>query len=190
MAFSSGDDVVLSLLCLQYEPHCSDIVLCVAPVAPSVEVAEIELLLQTQFDSRCGAGDFAGNEGLATAFALMVEENAITGKKSIRLTIVHGDVIGVSLCAAVRRTRIERSLFGLRRLASFAEELRGRRLIEPGTNTSFANCFQQAHSPQARHFSGVFGHIKTDSHMRLGAEIVDLVRGSQAENGIERARVV
>ena len=49
----------------------------------------------------------------------------------VRLAVVDRDPIGVDLRGRVRRARMERRRFALRRLGDLAEHLRARRLIEP-----------------------------------------------------------
>jgi hypothetical protein len=63
--------------------HGADVVLGVAPVALGVEVAEVEGVLQALLDAGGGAGDLAGDEGLAAAFALVVEEDAVAGVQAV-----------------------------------------------------------------------------------------------------------
>ena len=64
-AFAGREHVVVGLVLLQHQPHALDIVAGVAPVALGVEIAEIELLLQAEFDARHRARDLARDEGLA-----------------------------------------------------------------------------------------------------------------------------
>jgi hypothetical protein len=51
-----------------------------APVAPGIEIAEPQPVLQAKLDRRHRAGDLAANEGLAAARALVVEQDAVAGE--------------------------------------------------------------------------------------------------------------
>src|SRR3990172_7567960 len=45
----------------------------------------------------------------------MIETHAVTGKHAVCLTVVNGEPVCVHLCAAVRRTRMKRTVLALRR---------------------------------------------------------------------------
>lgn len=64
---AGGDDIIIGRVLLEHHPHHFDIVASVAPVAFGIEVAQEDFVLQTHFDSAYGAGDFAGDEGFASA---------------------------------------------------------------------------------------------------------------------------
>ena len=84
---AGGDHKVLRLVVLEYEPHTLHIVLGIAPVTERVEVAEVEAILLVLGDACCSEGDLAGHEGLATALALVVEENAGAAEHVVGLAI-------------------------------------------------------------------------------------------------------
>jgi hypothetical protein len=86
-----------------------DVVLGVAPVALGVEVAEVEGVLQAEFDAREGAGDLASDEGLATGRGFVVEQDAVAGVDTVGLTVVDGDPVGVELGDRVGAARVEGS---------------------------------------------------------------------------------
>ena len=73
---AGGDDEVVGLVLLKDEPHALDIVLGIAPVTEGVHVTEVEAVLYALSDAGCSEGDLAGDEGLATALTLVVEEDA------------------------------------------------------------------------------------------------------------------
>jgi hypothetical protein len=50
-----------------------------------VDVAEVEGVLQAEFDAGGGAGDLAGDERLAAARALVVEKNAVRRVQMVAL---------------------------------------------------------------------------------------------------------
>src|SRR5438874_1330025 len=85
---------------------------------------------------------------------------------------------------------MERRALSLWSFDSFTEDLRRRSLIKLRTNADIADCFQEPHRSETCHFTGVFGHVKADSDMRLSAEVVNLVRRCLAEDRIERAGII
>ena len=92
-----GDDEVLGLAGLEDEPHTLDVVLGVAPVAEGVEVAEVEFVLQALGDAGGGEGDLTGDEGLATALALVVEEDAVAAEHAVGVAVLLDDPEAVLL---------------------------------------------------------------------------------------------
>ena len=55
---------------LEHAVHRVDVIAGKAPVAPGVEVAEVQLVLQAFLDAAGGAGDLAGDERLAAPGAI------------------------------------------------------------------------------------------------------------------------
>src|SRR5215469_13129855 len=73
MPFAGCQDIIIGLVLLHDHPHSFDIIARMAPVAHSIQVAEIKSILQPEFD-RCGrACDLAGYEGFAARWAFMIE---------------------------------------------------------------------------------------------------------------------
>ena len=85
---------------------------------------------------------------------------------------------------------MKRRSLGLRRFDSFAVKLRRRRLIKLRANAGFANGFEETHGAEARYFARVLGNIETDAHVRLRAEVINLVRLHLTQDGVERTRVI
>ena len=85
---AGGDHEVLRLVVLEYEPHALHIVLCITPVAEGVEVAEVEAVLLALGDAGCSEGDLSCHEGLATALALVVEEDAGAAEHIVGLAVL------------------------------------------------------------------------------------------------------
>ena len=73
--YTGGDDEVLRFVLLENEPHALYIVLGIAPVAEAVHIAQVEAVLQALADAGSSEGDLTGDEGLATALTLVVEQN-------------------------------------------------------------------------------------------------------------------
>ena len=72
---TGSNDEILWLLCLENQPHALYVILRITPVAERIQVTEIELALLALLDTGCSQRNLAGNESLATALTLMVEEN-------------------------------------------------------------------------------------------------------------------
>ena len=125
-----------------------------------------------------GAGDLAGDEGLAADRALVVEQDAVRGVHAVGLAVVHRDPVGVDLGGAVGRARVERRGLRLRHLADLAEHLGRRGLVEPhlAFHAEDADRFEQAQGAERIGVGGVFGGLEADLHVALGGQIVDLVR--------------
>ena len=87
MLNTGGDHEVLRLVVLEDEPHTLHIVLGIPPVAEGVEVAEIEAVLLALGDAGGSEGDLAGYEGLATALALVVEEDTGAAEHVVGLAV-------------------------------------------------------------------------------------------------------
>ena len=49
---AGGDDEIFRLRLLQHEPLCLDVVARMAPVAPCIEIAEVEAILNAERDAR------------------------------------------------------------------------------------------------------------------------------------------
>src|SRR5262249_19380961 len=124
MRLAGCDDVVVGLVCLHHQIHRLHEVPSVTPVAPRFEIAEIKFPLQSHLDSRSRPRNLASHERLASSLALVIEQDAIAGKKIVRLAIVDGDVVRVRLRATVRRSRIKGRRLLLRNLADLAKQLR------------------------------------------------------------------
>jgi hypothetical protein len=161
--------------------HGVDVVLGVAPVALGVQVAEVERVLQAELDARGGAGDLAGDEGLAAALALVVEEDAVAGEQAVRLAVVDHQVVRHDLGRGVGAARVERGRLGLGWRAA-AEHLARPGLVEPhlraGALLDVADRLEQAQDTEAVDVGGVLGLRERDRHVRLGGEVVDLVQAA------------
>ena len=189
VALAGRDDVVARLGLLQHAPHRLDVVLRVAPVAPRVEVAEVEPLLQAVPDAPDRARDLARHEGLAAARRLVVEQDAVDGEEAVRLAVVDRHPVGVDLRGGVRAARVERRRLVLGHLLRAAEHLRGRRLVDPRPDLQLADRLEQAHGAEAGDLARVLRHVEGDLDVALRAEVVDLVRVDQAQRAVERGRV-
>ena len=124
-----GDDEVLGRLLLQHQPLHLNIVPGVSPVAPRIEIAEVQAVLQTQLDTGERAGDFAGDEGLTANRRLVIEQDAIAGVNAIGLAIIYRNPVRIKLGDCVRTARVKRCRFILRRFLDEAIQFRRGSLV-------------------------------------------------------------
>ncbi len=149
----------------------------VTPVAQRVDIAHVETVLQPLRDICESAGDLAGDEGLAAARALVVEEDAVAGIHAVSLAIVDANPIGIELGHGVGRARMKRRRLALRCLLHKPVKLGGRGLIE--TRGLFhpeeADRLEQAQRADGVHVGGVFRRLEAHRHVALRPEVIDLV---------------
>src|SRR3989338_4421937 len=62
MRFSSCDDIIIRFVLLKHQPNRLDVFRGIAPVAFSVQIAEVEFLIKTGFYPCDPASDFSCNE--------------------------------------------------------------------------------------------------------------------------------
>ena len=191
VVLARSDDEVLRLLLLQDEPHALHVVLGVAPVAEGVEVAEVELVLVPLLDAGGGEGDLAGDEGLAAAFALVVEEDAVGGKHAVALAVVLHDPEAVLLGHAVGRARVKRRRLLLRHLLHLAEELGGGGLVDAAfvLQPEDAHGLEETQGADGIGLGGVFRAVERHLHVALGGEVIDLVGLHLLDDAHQRRRV-
>src|SRR5215813_14542765 len=121
----------------------------------------------------------------------MIEQYAVAREQPVAFTIIYRDPVSVKFGDAVRAARVKRGRFALRDLLDLAEKLRRRGLIKPRpAQPGFAYRLEQSERPERADFGGVFRDVETDAHVRLRAEVVNLVGLDVAQNLVERARVV
>src|SRR5262245_46583709 len=75
MGLACGENIVIRLRLLKNKPHAFDVIACVAPIAPGVEISKIKLFLVTVFDRRDCASDLARHKGFAAGWSFMIEED-------------------------------------------------------------------------------------------------------------------
>ena len=176
MLHACGDDVVLGLAGLEDEPHALDVVLGVAPVAEGVEVAKVELVLQALGDAGGGEGDLAGDEGLATALALVVEEDAVAAEHAVGVAVLLDDPEAVLLGDGVGAEGVEGGVLVLRHFLDLAVELGGGGLVDLAAigEAHLADGIDDAEHADGIDIGGELGGVETDLHVALGGEVVDL----------------
>ena len=107
----------------------------------------------------------------------MVEQNARAGIHAVALAIVHSDVVAEHLCAAIRRTRVERGEFCLRYFTYFAEHFRRRGLVKTHrvvlSATHHANSFEHAQYTKTRGVCSELGLGPREMHKGNCAQVVN-----------------
>ena len=170
------DDVVVRLRLLEHQPHRLDVLLGVAPVAPRVEVAEVEVLALAREDRRDAAGDLAGDERAAAPRRLVVEQDPVAGVEAVRLAVLDGHEWAKTLAIAYGLRGLNGVVSDCGGLGDLAVHLRAARLVEPDRPVGSADRLEQ---PERAHAGGVgreLRHLEADLDVALGAEVVDLVR--------------
>ena len=174
---AGGDDKVFGLVLLQHHPLHAHIVFGVAPVAQGVDVAHIQALFQPLADVGQASGDLSGYKGLATAWAFVVEQDAVAGIHAIGFAVVDRDPVGIELGHRIGAARVKGGGFFLGGFLHQAIQLAGTGLVKAGFlfQPQDANGFQNAQGANAVHVGGVFGAFKADRHMAHGGQVVDFV---------------
>src|SRR5439155_6051829 len=143
VVFTGCDDVVPGLVLLQHQPHRAHVVTRIAPVTARVEIAQHELVLETERDRRGAVRDLARQELQWSSRRLVVVEDAGAGEETVLATIGMHDEMRVGLRDAVGRYRLQRSLLGLRTLARLAEDFARGGLVEADGRVFGADRFEQ-----------------------------------------------
>ena len=110
---AGGDHEILGLFLLQHQPLRFHVLAGVAPVAPRLEVPEIEAVFEAEADPRKRTRDLAAHESLAPHRGFVVEQDAVAREKTVGFPVVDRYPIGVEFGDAVGRAGIERRPFAL-----------------------------------------------------------------------------
>ena len=108
MCLAGRDDIVARLRLLKHAPHGLDVVAREPPVAAGVEIPQLEVRCQTEFDARDAVRDFAGHELASAAGARVVEEDPRAREQAVALPVVDRNEVTVDLRDPVRAAGIER----------------------------------------------------------------------------------
>ena len=175
MRFAGANDIIIGIILLQDLPHCLHVFGCITPIAPRVQIAEIERVFPASENRGHAARDLARHKGLAAPRTLVIEQDAARGVETITLPVNPGYRMRINLGRSVRASRLKHGRFALRRWSG-AEHFRTRRLIKPGLRPAAADGFEQPHRAEASDVTCVFGNIEAYFHMALCCEMVQLVR--------------
>ena len=95
MLNSSSDNPIVRLILLHKQPLHLYIVLRMSPVSKSIQITQVQTILQTKFDSCKSPGDLASNKSFATNWAFVIEEDTITAVNTIGLSVVNSNPVCV-----------------------------------------------------------------------------------------------
>ncbi len=120
---------IVRYLPLHHLPRGVHIFRRIAPVAPRVQISQIQFLLQSRFDPRNPARDFPRHKVLSPTRRLVVKQNPVHGKEVIRLAVIHGRVVRKHFGNPIGAARMKRCCFILRR-GCYTKHFAGARLIK------------------------------------------------------------
>ena len=162
MILARGNHEILRNGMLQHEPHALHIILGITPVAPGVQVAQVEFVLHSHLDAAGTEGDLARDEILAAALALVVEQDTVSTEHAVALAVVLHDPERVQLGAAVGAAGVERCGLALGNLLHLAIELTRAGLIDTGRLLAPCDAYSlnQAQGAHGIGLGRVFGHVK------------------------------
>ena len=188
-AHAAADHVVVARVLLEHQPHRLRDVAGEAPVAPGVQVAQVQLVGEAELDRRGGAGDLAADELRRAARRLVVVEDPRARVHAVALAVGRDHQVPVELGHRVGVVRDEGRGLVLGRLARRAEHLRGRRLIDAQAGLGDAHRFEHrrhAHGGELRRHDGL---APRGGHEGRGGQVVELV-GLGSRDGIEQRHLV
>src|SRR5699024_8022242 len=136
-------------------------------------------------------GDLAGDEVLAAALRLVVEQNAINSEHAVGVAVLLNNPEAVLLGYSVGAVGMEGSGLALGDLLDFAEQLRGGSLVDAGLLGQAQNPdgLQDTQDAQSVHVAGVLGSVEGNLHMALSGEVVDFIGLHQTDDPNQRRRI-
>ena len=175
---TGGDHEVFRRVVLENEPHTLHIVASVAPVAQARQIAQIQFFLLASLDASCRKGDFAGHKSLATAFALVVEQDAGAAEHIVSLAVFFHNPVAVELSHCVRAVGVERGVLVLWHFFHFAVKFAGAGLVDATFlgEAALAHSLQHTQHAGGIYIGGKFGRVETHLHMALRRQVVDFGR--------------
>lgn len=187
IGLTHGDDEVFGLVLLEHKPHSLYIILGMTPVALGIKIADFHLFKLTKADLGNRAGNLASDEVFSAKRGFVVEKKAIAREHAVAFAVVSHDPVAVKLSYAVGASRMEGGFFSISiigHVVSYAtEHFRRGRLVKTGL------LFQSVHADglkevQYAHrvgLSGIFGHVETQTNVRLCGKVVHFVRADLRE---------
>ena len=119
------------------------------------------------------------------ARGLVVEQDAVGSVQPVAFAVVARNPVGVQLGRCIRAARLEGGALTLRGWGG-SEHLAGGGLVVARLDAAFAHRLQDADGAQPCGIPGVLGHVKADAHMRLGCQVVNLLRANVVDHVQER----
>ena len=121
--YTGSNDEVLGLVLLKNEPHAFYVIHGISPVTQRVHITKIQTILYTLRDTSCSKGNLTSYEGLTTALALVVEQDAGAAEHFVGLTIFLDYPEAILLGNSIRAIGMERCILVLRNFFYFTIEL-------------------------------------------------------------------
>ena len=191
MLLAGGDDIVVGGWLLEDEPHALNVIAGIAPVAHGRQVAEGEALLLALRDACGRESDLAGDECLATSFALVIEKYSRAAIHAVGFAIFLYDPKSVEFGDGVGTVGVERGVFVLGYVLDFSVEFGGGSLIYAACvgEAGHAHCLEDAEHAGGVDIGGVFGRVERDLYVALCCEVVDFVGAHFRHDLHDRHRV-
>src|SRR5271170_4248390 len=117
---------VVGMCLLEHHPHPTDVVLGVAPVPASVQIAKIKPILPSHLDRRHGTSYLARHKSLAADRAFVIEHDSVSTEDTVRVSVVGRNPIRIQLCGGIGAARLEWCLLVLWPHSRVAIKLRRR----------------------------------------------------------------
>ena len=140
----------------------------------------------------CGSkGDFAGNEGFATALALVIEEDARAAIHVVSLAIFLYYPESILLSNSVWAVRVERSVLVLWHFLYLTIELRGGSLIDAARilETKLAHSLENTQYAYCIDIGCELRRVEANLYVALSSEVVDFGWTNFADNAKDTHRV-
>ena len=149
------------------------------------------MILQAAGDTPRCQSDLTGDKVFAAALRLVVEQNTVAGKHSIRLTILSDHPKPILFRYRIRTVRMERRVLILRAFLHLAIQLGGRRLINTAGLIQSGGMyrFQNAKHTKGIHIACIFRRIEGHLHMALCSKVIYLVRLDLQDDAGDAGRV-
>lgn len=118
-------------------------------------------------------------------WGFVIEEYPVDGKHAVRFAIIARDVEGIGLGRRIGTAGVEGGRFGLWCFHDLTIHFRRGGLIKPRLQAKFPHPFENSNRSQAGNVARIFGYVEGNLHMRLGSQIVNLVRSHHFENAVD-----
>ena len=133
--------------------------------------------MQSLANAGSSKGDLTGNEGLASALALMVEEDAATAKHAVGFAILLDNPKAIEFGYSIWAVGVEWGILVLGHFLNLTVEFGGAGLIDAAGLLQMAGAHGLQHAEHAGGIdvSGELGRVEGDLHVALSGQIVNLV---------------
>ena len=191
MLLSGGDDKIFRRIMLQNQPHAFYIILCIAPVPQRIHISQLQMVLKPLCNPSGCQRDFPGYKIFPAALGFMIEQNSVHREHPVGFPVFFRNPESVLFRYRVGTVWMKRRSLLLGNFFHLAVQFRSRCLVNPclPVQTQDPHGLQDAQNADGIHISGIFRNIKGHLDMRLGCQIVDLVRLHQTDDAHKRRRV-